>query len=197
MKWRWELTVATAVLTISTAMASPGSAAPLASKTLKGEALGLAQMPARWTAQPPSYEVRMGCLTGLLEPKGVKQTQFVEAHFEGKGGLPQLIETLSTYSNSTLAYQKIAAKVASCKKVTGTLKGYPVSGTLRAVTSPKYGNARALYLIAMSGQHLSWQSYYALVRKGNVVVTVLEGNLPKVDAAQFRGFVTKALARVH
>lgn len=34
------------------------------------------------------------------------------------------------------------------------------------------------------------------MRKGNVVVTVIEGNLPTVNLTQFRNFVATAVARV-
>jgi hypothetical protein len=138
----------------------------------------------------------MGCLTNLLEPSGVKETHIVEVYYLGRGDLPQLIETLTTYSNAQVAYQRITAKIASCKKIAGDLKGYAVTGTVRPMSSPHYGNASVVYLLALSGKRVTFQSDYALVRKGNVVVAVLEGNYPSVSTLQFRNFVAAAVAKV-
>ena len=58
-----------------------------------------------------------------------------------------------------------------------------------------YGNASVVYLITLSGKHITVRSDYAIVRKGGVVLAVLEGNYPAVSLSQFRSFVTKAVAR--
>jgi hypothetical protein len=196
MKWRFGLSVLAAMAVFLATVVSTGSAASTAVTSLKAEALSIQQMPAGWTVRQPTYDVRMGCLTQLLEPKGVKETQYVEAYYLGKGDLPQLVETLTTYTNTPLAYTKIAADIANCKKVSGTLKGYAVTGTLRAMASSRYGNASVVYLLTLSGKHVSWQSDYAIVRKGNVVVAVLEGNYPAVSSLQFHNFVVAAVAKV-
>jgi hypothetical protein len=36
-----------------------------------------------------------------------------------------------------------------------------------------------------------------IVRKGNVVVGIIEGGLPPINVHQFQGIVVKALAKVH
>ncbi|MDE3030178.1 MAG: hypothetical protein KGL23_00705 [Acidobacteriota bacterium] len=187
--------VATVVL-LSVVCVSAASASTSATAVLKSEALSIAQMPKGWTAQQPTYNLRMGCLSQLLEPKGVTRTHLVEVHYQGKGDVPQLIETLTTYNNTPLAYRKIAAASASCKRVSGTLKGYPVTGTVRTLALARQGNESVAYLIAMAGQHLRFQADYVIARKGNVVVTVIEGNVPTVNLTQFRNFVSTAVARV-
>ncbi len=196
MKWRIGLSVLAAATMISGVSTSIGSAATISLPSLKAEALSITQMPSGWTAHQPTYDVRMGCLTDLLEPKGVKETHFVEVYFLGRWSLPQLFETLTTYSNAQVAYQKITKNIASCKKVAGKLKGYAVTGTVRPMASPRYGNASVVYQLAMSGKRLTFKSDYAIVRKGNVIVTVLEGDYPSVSADQFHKFVVAAVAKV-
>jgi hypothetical protein len=61
---------------------------------------------------------------------------------------------------------------------------------------PHYGNASVVYSITLAGKHVTVGSDYAIVRKGGVVVAVLEGNYPAVSLSQFEGFVTKAVAKV-
>jgi hypothetical protein len=95
-----------------------------------------------------------------------------------------------------LAYRKIAADIAGCKRVAGTLKGYAVAGTVRLISAPRYGNASVVYLLVLSGKDVTFQSDYAIVRKDNVVVGVLEGNYPSVSTSQFRNFVVAAIAKV-
>jgi hypothetical protein len=196
MKWRFGLSVLAAVTMFSGVSMGIGSAAMISLNGLKSEALSITQMPSGWTTHHPTYDVRMGCLTNLLEPKGVKETHFVEVYFLGRGDLPVLVETLTTYSNAQVAYQRITKNIASCKKVAGNLKGYAVTGTVRPMASPHYGNASVVYLLTISGTHLTFKADYAIVRKGNVVVAVLEGTYPSVNTLQFRKFVAAAVAKV-
>ena len=188
-----------AVLVVSVLLFVVVGIAPAAATSmaqLRAEARSIHQMPAGWTAQRPTEDLRMGCLTHLLEPKGVKETHFEEVYFLGRGSLPLLVETMTTYSSVTAAYKKIAADIASCHSVSGVLKGYPVTGTVRQLRMPHYGNASVVYSITLAGKHVTVGSDYAIVRKGGVVVAVLEGNYPAVSLSQFEGFVTKAVAKV-
>jgi hypothetical protein len=41
---------------------------------------------------------------------------------------------------------------------------------------PHYGNASVVYLITLSGKHITVRSDYAIVRKGGVILALLEGN---------------------
>ena len=191
---RVSVMIATVVLSLTFAGIGPAAATSMAQ--LRSEALSIHQMPAGWTARQPTEDLRMGCLTHLLEPKGVTEIHFEEVYYLGKGNLPLLVETMTTYSSATAAYKKIAASIASCRKVAGVLKGYPVTGTVRSLRMPHYGNASVVYLITLSGKHLTVRSDYAIIRKGAVILALLEGNYPSVSLSQFRNFVIKALARV-
>jgi hypothetical protein len=186
--------IAMAVLSLTFVGIGPAAATSMAQ--LRAEALSIHQMPAGWTARQPTEDVRMGCLTHLLEPKGVREIHFEEVYYLGKGNLPLLVETMTTYSSATAAYKKIAASMAHCRKVSGVLKGYPVTGTVRPLSMPHYGNASVVYLITLSGKHITVRSDYAIVRKGGVILALLEGNYPAVSLGQFRSFVIRAVARV-
>ncbi len=186
----------TATTLFSGLLVDVGSAATTPLASLRAETLSLSQMPSGWSARQPTYDVRMGCLTGLLEPRGVTQTHVVEVYYLARGSLPQLIETLSTYSNAQLAYQKIASIIAACRTVSGVLKGYAVTGTVRPMASVHYGNSSVVYALTLSGAHVTWRSDYAIVRKGNAIITVLEGSYPAVSDVQFSHFVATAVAKV-
>ncbi len=186
--------VAMAVLSLT--LVGVGSAATTSVARLRAEALSIHQMPAGWAARQPTEDVRMGCLTHLLEPKGVKETHFVEVYYVGKGDLPLLVETMTTYSNAKTAYKKIAARIAVCRKLAGVLKGYPVTGTVRPLRISHYGNASVAYLISLSGTRITVKADYAIVRKGSVILCILEGDYPSVNLGQFRSFIVKAVARV-
>lgn len=191
---RLSAVLAVAVLLYIVVGIAPAAATSMA--RLRAEALSIHQMPAGWTARQPTEDLRMGCLTHLLEPKGVKETHFEEVYFLGVGSLPLLVETMTTYSSVTAAYKYIAASIAGCHSVAGVLKGYPVTGTVRPLRTPHYGNASVAYSITLAGKHITVGSDYAIVRKGSVVVAVLEGNYPAVSLSQFERFLTKAVARV-
>lgn len=196
MKRRSQVSVmiASAVLLFTFVGVGPATATSLAQ--LRSEALSIHQMPAGWTARQPTEDLRMGCLTHLLEPKGVKEIHFEEVYYLGVGNLPLLVETMTTYSSATAAYKKIAASIARCRKVAGVLKGYPVTGTVRPLRMPHYGNASVVYLITLSGKHVTVRSDYAIVRRGGVILALLEGNYPAVSLSQFQSFLIKAVARV-
>ena len=137
-----------------------------------------------------------GLSSHLLEPRGVKEIHFEEVYYLGVGNLPLLVETMTTYSSVTTAYKRIAASIASCRTVAGVLKGYPVTGTVRPMRMPHFGNASVAYSITLSGKNVTVRSDYAIVRKGGVIVALLEGNYPAVSISQFRSFLTKAVVRV-
>jgi predicted type IV restriction endonuclease len=59
-----------------------------------------------------------------------------------------------------------------------------------------YGNASIGYLITLSGKHVTVRSDYAIVRKGGVILALLEGNYSSVSLTQFQGFLTKAVTKV-
>lgn len=191
---RVSIMIASVVLLFTCVVAGPATATSMAQ--LRSEALSIHQMPAGWTAHQPTEDLRMGCLSHLLEPRGVKEIHFEEVYYLGVGNLPLLVETLTTYSSATVAYKRIAANIASCRTVAGVLKGYPVTGTVRPMRMPHYGNASVAYSITLSGKNVTVSSDYAIVRKGGVIVALLEGNYHPVSIGQFRSFLTKAVSRV-
>ena len=196
MKRRAGVSVKIAMVVLSLTFVASGPAAATSMAQLRAEALSIHQMPAGWIARQPTEDIRMGCLSHLLEPRGVREIHFEEVYYLGKGNLPLLVETMTTYSSATAAYKKISTSIAGCRKVAGVLKGYPVEGTVRPLSMPHYGNASVSYLITLSGKHITVRSDYTIVRKGGVILALLEGNYPAVSLGQFRSFVIKAVARV-
>jgi hypothetical protein len=50
--------------------------------------------------------------------------------------------------------------------------------------------------MSLTSVHITVKYDYLIVRKGNVVLGILEGNIPSVSVSQFRGLVVKALAKI-
>jgi hypothetical protein len=59
-----------------------GAATPTQS-ALTSELLALRQMPTGWSAGNATGDDGIGCLKGLLEPKGVRQTRSAQAYYLG------------------------------------------------------------------------------------------------------------------
>lgn len=57
----------------------------------------------------------VGCLSPVLEPKGIKQTARANASFQAKGILPTVNEGPATFASSKIAYKKIDANLAACR----------------------------------------------------------------------------------
>jgi hypothetical protein len=154
-------------------------------------------MPSGWRVGNDAGDVGVGCLAYLIEPSGVQQTAEAEVYYVGDPGLPVFDEKLATYSNVTTAYKKITKKIASCRTINGEQKGYPVTGSVRSMKFTRYGNASVSYAMRLTSVHLTVSYDYVIVRKGNVIAAFLEGNIPSVSTSQFRGFIVKALAKIH
>ena len=186
--------LAAAVFILSTA--EVGSAAITSAAKLQSEALTIGQMPAGWRVANSSGDSGVGCLANLLEPKGVTQIHNAQVYYLGSGGLPLFDEKLATYPSPSAAYKKIAATISSCRIVKGAFKGYPVTGTVAPMSFSHYGNASVAYAMSLTSVHITVKYDYLIVRKGNVVLGILEGNIPSVSVSQFRGLVVKALAKI-
>ena len=171
------------------------SGAATSTAKLKAEALTIHQMPKGWTASVPRGDPRLGCLTSLMEPKGVTETHKVQVFFYGRSAYSLFDETISTYSSAATAYKKIAASIASCRKLQGLLDGFPVTGTVSRLSVPHYGNASVAYSISLKGKTKTVKADYLIVRQGSVILGILEGGYPSVNLTQFRSLAAQAVSK--
>lgn len=194
MKYVTRVATVAAAATLAITMTAGAASTPTMAQ-LKAQAITLAQMPKGWTAHALPEDPRLGCLARVLEPAGVTETHLAEVYYLAPGDYPIFDETLSTYSNATLAYAKISASLAHCRTVSGDLRGFPVTGTVTRLAVPRYGNASVAYAISLAGKHITVKSDYLVVRKGKVVLGILEGSYPSVSLAQFRSLAAVAVTR--
>jgi hypothetical protein len=162
---------------------------------LSSELLSVGQMPTGWSIDNSSSGSGPGCLANILEPKGIKQTSHATVFFAGSGNIPVIEEALATFTNATTAYKKIVATLNGCKHIivtTGRRKG---TYTVGQMSFPHYGNASSAFSVSIVAQGTTVGEDFLIVRKGNVVMGMIEADL-QVDVSQFQGFVVKALAKV-
>jgi len=195
-----------AVITLSTALTLTACFAGVASSTaaprLTTRLLIVTQMPGSWSVDTPSGSVQAGCLTNViglssfLVAKGVRQTSHASVLLEDNQSVPVVSEMLATYTNPSVAYQRIVGALANCKHVNASVLGQTVTGTMKEKSLAHFANASQAFTASTSILGTTFDEDLIVVRKDNVVMGLIEGGLPPVNTHQFEGIVTRALARV-
>jgi hypothetical protein len=195
-----------AAVLITTSLTLTLSITSVASSTVKSrlatQLISRSQFPGGWSVENPSGSVQAGCLANVvglskfLVAKGVKQTSSARVFLEDDQSVPMVSEMLATYSNVDAAYVQIVSTLAHCKHVSGKIFGTPVSGTLKEKSFSRFGNESEAFAANTSIMGTNFDEDVIIVRKGNVVVAIVEGGLPPINTHQFQGFIAKALARV-
>jgi hypothetical protein len=190
----------TVILTL--ALSRTSETASSATPHLASELLSIAQMPKGWSVESPSGSVSAGCLTNViglsnfLEAKGVTQTARAKIFVEDNQSVPMISEMLATYSNASAAYTKIVSTLSNCTHVKGQIFGVNVTGTMKKRDFAHFGSSSEAFVAHTSIMGTSFNEDVIIVRKGNVVMGVIEGAKPPVNPRQFQGFVVKALTTV-
>ena len=184
-------------------LAFTGVAGSSVTPRLTSELIGPAQFPRGWSLYSSSGTVNAGCLTNVvglsnvLEAKGVKQIASAKVFVQDNQSVPLVSEMLATYSNVSSAYAQIVKTLIACKHVNAKIFGAAVSGSMKEKSFTHFGNASQAFAASTSVMGTTFDEDLVIVRKGNVVVGIIEGGLPPVNVHQFQGIVVKALAKVH
>jgi hypothetical protein len=193
--------VSSAVLVLTLTLTGTGAAA--ATPRLSSQLIGAAQFPKGWSVANYSGTVHAGCLSGViglsnvLKVKGEEQTASASVLLEKDESVPLFSEMLGTYSNVTSAYSRIVTALVACKHVHGQVFGTPVNGSMKEMNFKHFGNASEAFFATTSVMGATFDEDLVIVRKGNVVVGLVEGGLPPVSTHQLQGFISQALAKVH
>ena len=156
---------------------------------LTSELLSSSEVPTGWTAAINTTD-GVGCVHGLLEPKGVTQTRSASVYFLGSDDeLPRFDEKIATYSNTKSAFRKIIAHIDACHILTGLSDGLQISGSVSPMTFAHFGNASEAYSMTVSDARGTLHYDYVIVRKGTVLGAFLEGSYPEVIASEFQRLV--------
>ena len=195
--------VITCSAALALTLAMTGVAATASTARLSSELITPSQFPKGWHIYSlSSGSVNDGCLSNVvglsnvLGVKGVKQTASARVFVEDHQSVPVVSELLATYANATSAYASIVKSLAACKKVNAKIFGVVVKGSMKETNLPHFGNASQAFVASTSVMGTTFDEDLVIVRKGEVVVGLIEGGLPPVNAHQFEGIVAKALARV-
>jgi hypothetical protein len=193
-------TIGSAIATAAAALVLPlgimGSAATASPSNLSSELLRIGQMPTSWSVVSSSSGHLIGCLTTILEPKGIKRTASASVKFAQNGKLPELNENLTSYVNGSTAYKKIVTTLRGCKRVRAESNGTIVTISVGPLSFTHHGDASEAFAMKVTIQGIAVFEDLAVVRKGRVVMEIEEGALSIANLNQFHGFVAQALTRL-
>jgi hypothetical protein len=172
-------------------------ALPAASATvkLKSDLLTLSQLPKGWLASSPSSTAVFGCSASALpaSPMAEAGTGF---NFGALGAFPLLTEVLASYTNVEAAFNTLTSGLSSCTHVSGTRDGSSFSGTISKMSFGTYGDRSAAYHVSANLQGKSLVADILVVRKGNVLLELEEGNSGNISASGFQSFSKSAVNRL-
>lgn len=159
--------------------------------------LGIDQMPTGWSVVNSSGSGGVGCLANTLEPKGLKQMASASTAFADNGNVPEVSEKLATYSvKASTAFGKIVSALDTCKHVSGKANGAKATGTIGQMSFPRYGDQSAAFNVNLTVQGANLGEDVLIVKKGTIIMGILEGDIGSPNLGQFEGFVKKALAEL-
>jgi hypothetical protein len=158
--------------------------------------LSIGEMPIGWVVDSSSGSGGIGCLSTLMEPKGVQQTAKAGALFENNGNVPGVDEAVATYTNAATGYNKIVASLTACKRLSGKLGGQKITGTLAQMSFPGYGNASEAFEARFTVYGATLGGDIVIVRKASIVMALAEADFVSVNVSQFQGFVNEAVAKL-
>jgi hypothetical protein len=159
--------------------------------------LTVKEMPSGWSVDSSIRGSGLGCLSSLMEPKGIDQTAKATIHFDVKGGPPEVSERLATYSGlGRVAFTKIVAKLNACRYFSGLADGEEYSESVGQMAFSHYGNQSAAFTSDLNVEGTTLGEDIIIVRKKSVLIGLSESAFGSPDIRQFRGFVGEAFAKV-
>jgi hypothetical protein len=172
------------------------SATTVSQLKLTSELLSSSEVPGGWTAVINTSD-GVGCVHGLLEPKGVKQTRSASVYFIGNvNELPRFDEKIATYSDAKSAYKEIIAHINACHILTGLFDGLQISGSVGPMSFAHYASASAAYVMTISDARGTLHYDYVIVRKGTFLGAFLEGSYPEVLPSEFQSLVSAGVKKM-
>jgi hypothetical protein len=165
-------------------------------RSLHSELVTIGQMPKGWSVPVRSDVVNVKCLASILVTNGAASASIAQAVFTQDGGLPAVAEKLETFANASSAYAKSVTTLASCKHLSGSINAFSVSGTVKPMTTRRYGTDSQAFHVTISMLGVPAAIDVQIIRQGNVIMWLDSANFPPVNVTQFKSLVAKAFARV-
>lgn len=154
------------------------------------------QMPIGWSIDDTPGS-GIGCLSRSLEAAGIKETGDAEVTFAYNASIPEFQEKLATYAvSASRVFSKVVATLDTCKTVAGTASGQKVTGTVGAMSFPRYGAQSAAWAVNLTIGGVTIGEDILVVREGTLLAGFVEANYGSPNLTQFQGFIRKALAKL-
>jgi len=183
----------------------PTGPAPPPIPNLQAELLTPSDMPAGWSVDksPSDATSRPSCLKNLDAQLHTGEISRAEAKYQGgSNSIPHLDETLAFYGHG-VATGKLAIfdqTISRCGQVTFSSGGNTFTGTIGAMSFPAVGDESYAYQMNLStkanGLNVTIGFDVVVARKGDTAFDLALTDLGTPDLSQFRGLVTKALAKL-
>ena len=165
--------------------------------SVKPMLLTVNQMPVGWSVA--STGGGGGGTTGCVAPhiRGAKPYSTGSVAYQQGSGPPEIEERLAAYSGSLAKkFAHVVRVLAACRSLTmpnGTRK---VHAQLGQMSFPKMGNQSAAFALTASVQNINVGADILLVRKGQIVMLLMELDLGTPSLSQFEHFAHLALSKV-
>lgn len=182
------------VVAMSWGLVAPAGAVT-ASARLHKKLLSVSQLPAGWLHEGASSLEIFGCPASAF-PSGSTAFATVSFNYKAAKAFPLLTEGLGTFASSSSAFAAMAGGLGGCATVSGTAHGSTFTGTIAKSSFGSYGNQSAGFTgkILLGGTTLALA--VVIVRKGDELMVLEEGNTNSVSASGFRAFASAAAGKL-
>jgi hypothetical protein len=154
-------------------------------------------MPSGWSVEKSSSSGGVGCLHHSFAPPESHQTASAEVTFTSKSGLELVEERLATFSiPGDQAFAKITGLFDSCKRVDAKSGGAEVTGTVKHLALPGYGNQSAGYVVTLTSRGETVVDDLVVVHRGTILLGLEDGAFKAPALDQFERLVKLALAKI-
>ena len=189
-------TVATIALSLVATTGIVNAHAATPKHSLHSELLTIGQMPKGWSVPARSDVVNVKCLASILVTNGTTSASIAQAVFGQGGELPAVAEKLETTSNASSVYSKTVITLASCKHLSGTINGFNVSGSVKPMSTRRYGTESQAFHVAISMLGVPAAIDVQVIREGNVITWFDAANFAPVNVTQFKSLIAKAFTKI-
>ncbi|MDA8297412.1 MAG: hypothetical protein M0004_12650 [Actinomycetota bacterium] len=193
--------VAVIAVVAGLALAAPAAVASVPSRKptvtdVKPMLLSVDQMPAGWSVTSTGGG---GSATGCVTPRlrGSKPYSTGSVAYQQGSGPPEIEERLAAYSGPLAKkFAKVVSTLAACRALTMPNGKRKVHAQLGQMSFPKMGNQSAAFALTASVRGINLGADILMVRKGQIVLLLMELDLGTPSLSQFEHFAHLALAKV-
>jgi hypothetical protein len=161
--------------------------------TLKSELLSLPQLGKGWLVASASNPEVPGCTATVLPSKALAEAS-VGFNYGSLKGFPLVDEVVAEYKNVDNAFDTLTSGLSGCTHGTGSKNGKSFTSAVSKMSYATFGDESAAFHGTITAAGLSAVVDILVVRKGDVLVELQEGNdSGSVSASSFQSLAKAAL----